>query len=528
MRIFKLAVVAILLVLLSLHPIYTFAEETCGSDIAWTLSDDGVLTVTGAGSMYNYSYSGLDTPWYSISDQIRSVIVKEGITSLGDNAFSWCSNLLTVQLPESLTSVGECTFSYCSRLASVDFPSGVTIIKSGAFSNCESLSSIVLPTELVSIGEYAFYGCENLKEINIPASVDSIGEAAFLFCDRLQQISVEKDNRGYMSIDGVLFTRDCSTLICYPAGKTETAYNVPDTVLAIGDYAFAYSTTVQNVVVPYSVTEIGISAFTGCESLLSVELAEGLRSIGSETFSECDYLSSITLPASLVSLGDGTFVSCEGLTDIYVKEDSSRYKSIDGVLFSADGTELIAFPSGRKKSYTIPDGVVSIGDSAFKGAYRLKGVVFPSGLKSIGKSAFMQCYEISELNFPNTLAVLEEDAFCACDGLTNVVIPVSVESFDTGAFSQCDNLKNITFVSASTNFEGYSDFFMCDSNLTITGIEGSTAEAYAKREGFSFITMTSDETESSTGDEQVCSKCGYKVDEGKQFKFCPGCGNSFK
>lgn len=524
MKILKTALATMMFLLLST---IALAENTCGTNITWTLSENGTLNITGTGAMYDYD--GYDMPWYDDRDQITEVVVSEGITSLGDSAFSGCRKLLNVQLPESLRSIGESAFDDCTRLTLINIPSDVLIIKQWTFSGCDSLSNIELPSSLKSIAEYAFFDCDGLTEIDIPASVTSIDKKALSACERLNHILVDENNQNYTSIDGVLFSQDRSILICYPAGKMDISYEIPESVTTIDDYAFYYNGIIEEIVVPSNVAKIGECAFAGCKSLLSIELTEGVQSIGQKAFSECDYLQDVTFPASLVSLGSEPFGMSQKLLNIYVNEKSDTYKSIDGVLFSADGKTLIAFPSGRNGTYEIPNDTIAIGDMAFKGNYELKSVKFPEGLITIGDRAFMSCAGISELDFPNTLTTIKDGAFWGCDGLTNVILPANVESFHNGAFSYCENLRNVTFMGESTCIEGYNGFFLCSSNMTITGIKGSTAEEYAQSEGITFVVMESDMEKSGTSDEnQKCSNCGYEVEDKKRFKFCPECGKEFE
>ena len=198
---------------------------------------------------------------------LKDVIIPDSVTGIGIGAFSGCRSLTDVNIPNSVTSIGEYAFSSCSSLTSVTIPDSVTSIGDYAFSSCSSLTSVTIPDSVTSIGEFAFYSCINLTDVTIPDSVTNIGIGAFGFCSSLTHISVSEGNRNYCQLDGVLFDREMQTLICYPAGKTQAQYNIPDSVTSIEAGAFYKCSSLTSVTIPDSVTSIGDSAFRGCESL---------------------------------------------------------------------------------------------------------------------------------------------------------------------------------------------------------------------------------------------------------------------
>ncbi len=218
------------------------------------------------------------------------------VTSIGNDAFFWCSSLTSIELPSGVTSIGNDAFFWCSSLTSIEIPSSVTSIGEAAFYDCSSLTSIELPSGVTSIGNDAFFWCSSLTSIEIPSSVTSIGKAAFSYCSSLTSIIVESGNTVYDSRD------NCNAII-------ETATN---TLIA----------GCQNTVIPSSVTSIGEDAFSGCSSLTSIELPSGVTSIGEAAFYECSSLTSIELPSGVTSIGAWAFSGCSSLTSIYCYAES--------------------------------------------------------------------------------------------------------------------------------------------------------------------------------------------------------------
>ena len=263
------------------------ATGTCGSELIYTISgeeDFYSLTISGNGAMDNYSYqSGNNAPWLEYDSSIYKLVIEEGVTTIGNYAFYHCDGICNATLPNSLTAIGEQAFTGCTGLSSLNIPAKVTAIGSHAFYKCTGLSKIVvpegivnlesgvfresgvsqieLPEGLTSIGDIAFESCGNLKTITLPESMTSIGNAAFsytslasiyipknltsigdsnFYSSSLETIEVDEDNSEYKDIDGVLFSKDGSTLISFPykKGGSAVSYNVPEEVTNIGSYAF--------------------------------------------------------------------------------------------------------------------------------------------------------------------------------------------------------------------------------------------------------------------------------------------------
>ena len=322
------SVLLCVLLLASLLPVSAFADTTasgtCGNDLTWTL-EDGTLTISGTGKMKDYYPSNNDTtaPWGENCSLIKSVVISDGVTSIGYGAFYNCSSLTSVTIPDSVTSIGGHAFDGCSSLTSVTIPDGVTSIGNGAFYKCSSLTSVTMGNGVRSIGDYAFYNCSSLTSVTIPDSVTSIGYGAFYNCSSLTSVTIPDS---VTSIGSEVFS-GCSSL---------TSVTIPDSVTSIGGHAFDGCSSLTSVTIPDGVTSIGNGAFYKCSSLTSVTIPDSVTSIGSWAFYNCSSLTSVTIPDSVTSIGSWAFYGCSKLKDIAFAGSKDAWASIEkgGAAFS--------------------------------------------------------------------------------------------------------------------------------------------------------------------------------------------------
>ena len=438
----------------------TCGAEDDGSNLTWTLDSEGVLTISGAGAMKEYD--PYKAPWYGSRSRVKSAVIADGVTSIGDYAFRDCYNLASVTIPDSVTSIDWSAFAGCASLTSVTIPGSVTSIGGAAFSDCTSLTSVTIPDSVTSIGDYAFSDCTSLTSVTIPNSVTSIGHDAFYNCASLTSVMIP-DSMTSIGNDAFHY---CKSL---------TSVTIPDSVTSIDVNAFAGCTSLTSVEIPDSVTSIDGGAFYNCKSLTSVTIPDSVTSIGDGAFAYCTSLTSVAIPDSVTSIGDGAFASCTSLTGIWAAEGSSHYASdAFGVLFNKDKTTLVQCPGAFSGSYAIPDSMTSIDWRAFAGCTSLTSVTIPSSVTSIGGATFSDCSSLTSVTIPSGVTSIRDYTFNGCTSLTSVTIPDSVTSIGGWAFSYCKSLTSVTIPDSVTSID-WCAFAGCTS-LTDVYYAGSEAQ----------------------------------------------------
>ena len=289
---------------------------------------------------------------------------------------------------------------------------------------------------VIAIGSSAFHHCDNIKSVTIPDSVVRIGGLAFSKCYALEHVTL---GRGIREIDFSPFSF-CEKIIYnkykngYYVGNEENPY------LALVSMASEDAETVT--IHPDTVVVCG-SAMKGCSSLRELFVSDAVVSIGSFAFSYCSSLETLYIPESVESIGHMAFEHCDSLLNIVVSDKSPHFKSVDGILFSHDGTRLIKYTAGQNvSSYSIPNGVLIIEDYAFENAKQLTEVVLSDSVEEIGHSAFIHCENLRNIQLGNSLKRIGGQAFGFCSSLTAITIPDSVEELSYSVFSYCDNLES--------------------------------------------------------------------------------------
>ena len=369
---------------------------TCGENVTWGLGADGVLIISGEGPMTQFAY-GDQVPWYGRRNNIYSVIIEDGVTTVGDFSFTNCRNLYAVSIPDSVTSIGSYAFHYCSSLPQLVIPDGVLSIGDYAFYQCSKLSNLTLSNSLTTIGSFAFSECVSLTSLEIPESVTTIKNNAFYSCRGLTEVRIPS---GVTTIGGSAFT-DCSGL---------TALTIPGSVTDMGDNAFARCTSLSDVTIQEGVCAISDSAFIACTSLTGIVLPESVTSIGNSAFDTCTNLSSIVMPDSMEHIGECAFLCCYSLSSV-----------------------------------TLNEGLQSIGMSAFECCESLLSITIPEGVTSLGAGAFAGCINLSNVTILEGITEIDEYTFYGCAALTQIDFPASINTIDDYAFNECVSLNTIIF-----------------------------------------------------------------------------------
>ena len=346
------SVLAVLGVLLSLNA-HAYDVEIDG--IYYNIIKNQYGEVTSGDSKY--------TGEVTIPESFEYDGVTYSVTSIGVQAFRYCSGLTSITIPNSVTSIGSSAFYNCSGLTSITIPNSVTSIGSSAFSGCSGLTSITIPNSVTSIGWYAFSGCSGLTSITIPNSVTSIGQYAFSGCSGLTSITI-----------------------------------------------------------PNSVTSIGQYAFSGCSGLTSITIPNSVTSIGEYAFYNCSGLTSVTIPNSVTSIGSRVFPSRRNGLNVYIT-DLISWCNIDRVINDPSESPVpytLYLNDKEIKDLVIPNNVIEIGKKAFFGCSSITSVTIPNSVEIIGWSAFNGCENLTSVTIPNSVTIIGWSAFFGCNNLKSV------------------------------------------------------------------------------------------------------------
>ncbi|MBQ3567241.1 MAG: leucine-rich repeat domain-containing protein [Oscillospiraceae bacterium] len=297
---------------------------------------------------------------YIPEDGETAVIIPDSVISIESYAFNKCSELEEVTIPDSVTSIGAYAFSNTKWLE--EYPNDWVIINTILIKYKGEDEKVTIPNTVKSIGESAFSHCESLKEVIISDSVMSIGKNVFADCLNLEKIKVSEENTIYSDIDGVLFNKEKTELLCYSQGKKENSYKIPDRVTGIGEQAFSWCKKLKGVIIPDSVISIGKGAFYECSSLNKVIIPDSVTSIGNSAFEECSSLNELKMPNYATNIGDFTFYNCSDLGKV-----------------------------------TISDSIIGIGEGAFEHCSSLTSIIIPASVMSIGDWAFYECSSLEKV-----------------------------------------------------------------------------------------------------------------------------------
>lgn len=441
---------------------------------------------------------------YGVADctALVNLTLPSALTELDDYAIAYPAaynnsnlrgNLRQLTLPSSLTTIGNRAFEY-SRLESVVIPEGVTSMGTYAFYSCINLSNVQLPDALSIIPDYCFNGCTNLLNVNLPASLTKIGSHAFEKCGKLScSIVLPSD---VTEIATYAFS-ECSSL-------TSVQFN--EGLTTIGNYAFQSCKLLANFTLPSTLTSLGQSAFYNCDALTSISFPNSVTILPQSVCHSCDALETVTLPSGLTAMRDYVFSQCPKLTTVNIDDVASTLTSIGAMAFYDTGVN-VTLPAGTTylgnqvfgncknltafvlpegitvvpsntcngctalTSVTLHDAVTEIKASAFSGCKALKEIQLPSSLVEIGSGAFMTCIGLSDVAFPAGLLRIQNSAFSECTSLTEAILPSSLTLLGGSTFYKCTGLTKAVVNGAATSL-GNSAFQSCSNLTDVTLAEG--------------------------------------------------------
>ena len=428
------------------------------------------------------------------STALSEITLSDALTTIGEGAFTGCG-IINISLPNGIEVIPQKAFFDCSKLQDIYIGSGCKEIAGDAFSGCTSISITISEsnpyfsiqenvlfnkdkTEIISylssnIAEEYFvpntvtklglnsFNNPKLKTITISSNVNDISGNPFSGCPSIERIEVSNENNSYVSVDGILFTKDMKKLVFYPFFKNDlTAYDIPSSVTEIeteaftSPYTYTYNSRKLNTITfPESITVIGDKAFNLFSELNTDINLPNIVSIGKEAFHLCSSITNVSLGTSLKEIGDSAFCDCRKLQTVQLGEN---LKQIGNDAF---------YNCKALTSITIPDNVESIGERAFSGCSELSSLVLGKKLKKIEVNTFAQCKKLTSVIIPDNIEEIGGAAFSNCSGLVNlhigdnvkyirgdaftycglseVIIPNSVLSIDNMAFFENENLKTI-------------------------------------------------------------------------------------
>ncbi|MCR5611188.1 MAG: leucine-rich repeat protein [Clostridiales bacterium] len=315
--------------------------------------------------------------------------------------------------------VAENAFGYDCTAKKIVFGEGIKRFDARCLLSCPDLAEIVLP----STAEGIPFDYENIMW-------GMAGDSFVKSCHALLRITVSDDNPEIMSVDGVLYSRDGTQLIKYPAGRTDRVYCIEDGTVYINEQAFENNDYIEEAILPDTVHTVNYWAFNGCTRLKKINIPEGCCRIGQYALQNTA-IEELHLPASLRTIVMG-FPGMHSLRSITVDPDNPNYFSEDGILYADwsdtdGGTALICYPSEKEgDSFTPDDDVISYSWYAFTHSKHLKRVILPEGTKSIAKSMFYGSEKLSYVYIPDSVETIEHSAFFDCSSLTSVTLPAGL------------------------------------------------------------------------------------------------------
>lgn len=340
---------------------------------------------------------------------LQKINFNEKLEKIGSNAFYGCA-VKELLLPKSLKEIGAGAFSNCMKLETVTAQEPLAKIDDQAFYKCSALKTIALPNTLTSIGHAAFYECINLDGLILPESLKELGPTSLYGCISLKSIKIP--NSVTVVNSGTFY--NCT-------GLTELSFH--DGITEIGHSAIYGCSNLNSVKLPAGLTKLSHDLFNKCTSLEVINLPASIEYIDENAFYGCSALKNIDISDKVNFIGNGFVIGCTSLTSINVAPGNSMYTDIDGVLFNKEKTKLLAYPSGIKGEYTVPESTLKIDDYVFNANSNITGIHFPKTLKVIGMSNFYGCNSLTTVRLPEQLDSLGATCFFFNRSVTSIIMP---------------------------------------------------------------------------------------------------------
>lgn len=456
----------------------------CGAGLTWAIADS-VLTISGSGEMKDYSIDSMDltaSPWRLAEAPFTSIVLDEGVASIGDGAFMGLEAVTSVTIPASVQSVGAYAFSGCIGLTEVVFPNdanGLKGIGMYAFADCGTLT-VSLPASVTFVDETAFVSSLGTVVIDYAGTQEqwqdvclgSLGSKVIINCSDVtidpskQPITGKCGEDLTWSLDretGVLTITGTGAMTDYNdsdnlspwhnAGVTVTAVVVEEGVESIGDYAFVGMSNLKEVTLPGSVESVGDSAFAFCSGLTKVTVSEGTKTIGENAFADCEVLAKVYVPASVESIADSAFDGCPYLTVDYAgtqEEWDAIYGGTSVKVNPSTQAPVTSGSCGEDVSWSVSGGVLTITGTGAMADYNgtdalspwrntgdevITSIVVEEGVTSIGDYAFAGLEGLEEVTLPESLTEVGSNAFMDCEALTTVTFTGDAPAIADDAFT---------------------------------------------------------------------------------------------
>lgn len=454
--------------------------------------------------------SDIGSSAFSMCSSLKEINIPESIKILKQALFSNCISLEDIVIPEGVTNIELCVFEYCIKLKNITLPDSLTTIGYGVFYECKNLENITIPKNVIEIetnfmkcdsllninvseentqytsidgnlytkdrttlikyanakiGEviledtvtnimnYPFRDCINIETINISDKIKYIplapGIDYFEGCYKLNDINVNEGNEKYSSENGILYNKDKTILYACPKFKSGDI-TIPNTVVEIGDYAFANCNNLVQFAIPEGIIKLGSNVFAGCINLENIIITDSVTELGYSVFKDCTKLKDIIIPNTVTTMGESLFYGCTNLKSVVLPTNITKIGSYD--FYKCNNIETII----------IPENVVEIGNNAFDGCNSLRKIEISNNVTTIGTSAFEDCSSLENIKLPENLENISTSMFYRCTSLKSIEIPEGITKIGIRAFYECENLVEVKIPLTVTEISNYA-FIGCKS-----------------------------------------------------------------